>query len=297
MQKKYTPIDKLFLHSLLLVGILFSFITLIIDLRNGFNDFVTLTTDFGVFLSLTVSFLILHFFKKHNLSVLCFTISLLSLMMYEMLHFGGYNLGIGITVIIVIGYAYSIMLKGNLRILMHTSTLIVLVLLLLYQYNFPEKFITYGEIDLLGIAIPYIFIYLIISYTSGLLKDKLDNANDDLYLKNDELNDKNREIETQNEELNAQQDEMSNINAKLEEHVEERTHKLQEKNEALSRYGFKNAHNLRGPLARILGLLAMNKIDNSIPIEALLEMIDKEANEIDKITREIAHDLGENTEI
>ncbi len=296
MQQKINDINRLFLHSLLLIGIVGTFMIFLIDIRNGVNDVIVIIRDLGVFLFLGISYFISKYYNRDDISVVFYTFTILSLMVYELLNLGGYNHGIGIIIIISLGYSYSFLLIGIVRNILHCITIFGLLTLLIYQYNFPEKFIVVSSSDLLGTAVPYICIYIIISYSAILVKDGLAKAYVELGKINVDLAEKNSEIETQNEEFSSQQEEMANINARLEGLVEERTHSLTEKNEALSRYAFRNAHNVRGPLARILGLLILHKIDDSISQEKLLEMIEIEAKDIDIITREIARDLGDNTE-
>ena len=289
-------INNIFIRTILLVGIVCAFIVFLIDIRNGFNDSISIITDIGIVFFLSIAFVISNYFKNDNAAVIFFIFTMNALMVFELFQSGGYYHTISILIIICAGYSASLLLKGKLRAGIHLFILGILVTVLLIQLNFPNKFKVLVAPDLLSIAVPCIFIYILISITAGLIKDKLDSARQDLLDVHNKLSEKNFSIQTQNEELSSQQEEMNNINSRLEEHVEERTHKLKEKNEALSKYAFKNAHNLRGPLARIMGLIMVNKFDDSISPEKLLEMIEKEANEIDRITREITIDLDMNSE-
>lgn len=297
MDQKANSINRIFIHTLLIVAMVCSFIVLLVDVRGGFDDKVAIIADSGIFLSSVLSYFITRVLKKDTLSVVLFTGTVLALMTYQLLSTWGYYLGISIMVVIVLGYVYSLILKGTIRLVMHGITLFVLVFVLVYQYNYPEHFVITQPMDLMGIAIPYLMVYILVSLTAALLKDRLDESNQELVLLNKDLVEKNCEIETQNEELNSHQEEMNSINVRLEELVEQRTHSLREKNEALARYGFRNAHNVRGPLARILGLINLSKMDKSITPEMILSMIEKEALQIDYIIHEIARDLGENTEV
>ncbi len=67
-------------------------------------------------------------------------------------------------------------------------------------------------------------------------------------------------LQASNEEIQAQAEEIQLINDNLELIVQDRTHELQKKNEALEEYAFINAHKLRSPVASIMGLMnLMNK--------------------------------------
>ena len=88
------------------------------------------------------------------------------------------------------------------------------------------------------------------------------------------------------EELNA-------INQNLENLVNDRTEKIRLKNEQLIKYSFTNAHKVRGPLARILGLIFVSEIETDSGHRSLFEKVKKEAVDIDKIIREINSELDE----
>src|SRR6185436_8694607 len=63
------------------------------------------------------------------------------------------------------------------------------------------------------------------------------------------------EIHNKNQEIRAQAEEINAINQNLELLVQERTTQLERKNKALEEFAFITAHNLRAPLASILGLI------------------------------------------
>jgi hypothetical protein len=67
------------------------------------------------------------------------------------------------------------------------------------------------------------------------------------------------EIERNTEEIKAQAEEIQGINENLEVLVRERTRELERKNKALEEYAFINAHQLRAPVASILGLINLMK--------------------------------------
>ena len=76
------------------------------------------------------------------------------------------------------------------------------------------------------------------------------------------LNEKNDQIQLQSEELHAQSEKMKylnqnleNLNGTLEERIKERTSLLKEQNKVLAEYAFINAHELRAPVATVLGLV------------------------------------------
>ncbi len=64
----------------------------------------------------------------------------------------------------------------------------------------------------------------------------------------------NAEVREKNEELQAMNEEVHGINSNLEQLVKDRTIRIQEQNDKLIKYAFINSHEIRGPLARLLGL-------------------------------------------
>jgi signal transduction histidine kinase len=61
-------------------------------------------------------------------------------------------------------------------------------------------------------------------------------------------------LQASNEEIQAQDEEIKRINANLEALITERTRDIERKNAALEEYSYINAHELRSPVASILGL-------------------------------------------
>jgi light-regulated signal transduction histidine kinase (bacteriophytochrome) len=70
--------------------------------------------------------------------------------------------------------------------------------------------------------------------------------------------------------------------------VDERTQELSMKNDQLSEYAFINAHKLRAPLARIMGLLQIYRMkDSELSTGSLMDMLTQEAHGLDVIVRSI----------
>lgn len=82
---------------------------------------------------------------------------------------------------------------------------------------------------------------------------------------------------------------LEELNDELEEKVVQRTHEVIEKNSQLTNYAFYNAHKLRGPLARLLGLINLFKLDYIHPGElpTVISKLDEAASELDAMVKEI----------
>jgi signal transduction histidine kinase len=96
-------------------------------------------------------------------------------------------------------------------------------------------------------------------------------------------------IEQQSEEIKTQSEKIGAINESLETKVVERTSELEKKNLALEEYTFIIAHNLRGPLARVLGLvnLLMSPIIKPDEQPIILEHLKKSSDELDTTIKSI----------
>ena len=123
---------------------------------------------------------------------------------------------------------------------------------------------------------------------------------------NREVQEKNEEIMTQNEELTAQSDELLSknellekshteinyINTNLESLVQQRTSLIEAQKEKLMEYAYYNAHKVRGPLARILGILNLLKIDHQTNPQVLHQYLIESATELDEIVNEINNSVA-----
>lgn len=103
-----------------------------------------------------------------------------------------------------------------------------------------------------------------------------------------EIQKNNEEIQAQNEEIQSQAEEILGINENLEELVKQRTQELERKNKALEEYAFINAHELRAPLASILGLIDLiSKTELNDECKTIVNHMEGSAERLNSIIREI----------
>lgn len=109
---------------------------------------------------------------------------------------------------------------------------------------------------------------------------------------NQELEQKVKErtlqLEERNNEVLRQKDEIDAINDNLEELVRKRTQQLEDRNNRIREYAFSNSHLVRGPLARILGLVSIVGHDPKA-----MELIGENAKELDNVIKEMTEILAE----
>jgi signal transduction histidine kinase len=104
-----------------------------------------------------------------------------------------------------------------------------------------------------------------------------------------------RELAAQNEEIIAQSEEIATHRDRLEDEVRARTHALEQnnrelidQNHQLEQFSFIAAHNLRAPLARIMGIAMLLEItDDKEEQNALREQILTSANDLDEVIKDL----------
>lgn len=104
---------------------------------------------------------------------------------------------------------------------------------------------------------------------------------------NVELEKKQEKILRQSEELKAINQEIEKINTNLEKTVEERTKTITEKNKLLMEYAYFNSHQIRGPLARILGLIQVLNMEYKDSFGGHLNMLQQAGNDLDDAIHKI----------
>ncbi len=103
-----------------------------------------------------------------------------------------------------------------------------------------------------------------------------------------ELTSANNELQSLNEELKASNDGVKELNENLEQLVKERTNKINDQLNQLSKYAHMNSHELRAPLARMLGLMQLIKREeNVVQMKELLNMLYDSSTELDHVIREM----------
>ena len=102
------------------------------------------------------------------------------------------------------------------------------------------------------------------------------------------------QILQQNEKLISFANEIKVINQSLESRVAERTSELNDQNKQLTEYAFVNAHLLRGPLSRILGLAeVIRQTQSREEILKFVELLDLSTKELDSVVHRITSILHE----
>ena len=103
------------------------------------------------------------------------------------------------------------------------------------------------------------------------------------------LNENNKSARQALQALNL---EINKLNESLEEKVQQRTEEIRMQNQKLVEYAFFTAHEVRGPLARILGLVELVKVKElNHEREEIISRLQVSANELDDIIRQVSRKL------
>jgi len=108
-----------------------------------------------------------------------------------------------------------------------------------------------------------------------------------------ELKLKSDEIKLQNEKLIQSQERLNQINQHLEELVLKKTASIKAQNEKILHYAYSNAHHVRGPVARLLGLIELSKMETDLNYPWFFEKVEYTAKEVDSIIKGISKELNE----
>jgi len=286
-------IEKFFLSTFLKISIAGVLVILSADVFLYSEDTLSIVIDCSILLTCILSYLIRN--KHQTAAVLILTAIILSAMLYQCLVVP-VNTTTSLSILLVVGFIISVMLKGRFMLVTHGITAIAINIIFVLQFLNPDLRFSPKMNDIITVAITYSILYFLITYATAILKSQYDKINQHLRELNMELHEKANEIETQNEELTQTQDNLNELNRDLERKVAERTEKLIIKTEQLIQFSFTNAHHLRGPVARLLGLVAIRKLDPDPDNTFFFTKVEEQANEIDVVVKQINLDLWTSTE-
>lgn len=100
----------------------------------------------------------------------------------------------------------------------------------------------------------------------------------------------NKKLKAQNTLIKDQKEKIEYLNGHLENQVKKRTKELEKRNDQLVSYAFMNAHQVRGPLSRMLGLFEVNRIEafnSESERDKMLHDLERSANELDQVINDI----------
>ena len=226
----------------------------------------------------------LHF-KMHRTSVVLFYLIILINAIITWSYTGGWN---GITPYIFILAILSMPFTSNKIILfsllfIYCIGLIVLVL----QTDLSQPF-TANPNEFLALHLNFIIAIIILILLALYTKGRFNSYRGYLILSNERLAQFTDILDNKNQILKSQREELNAIRSNLKNLVTMKIKEITEKSERLKEYAFVNAHDVRGPVARILGLISLIERDSSDPkTNRIIGAIKNDTCEIDTIIRRI----------
>ncbi len=272
-------IEHFFLNALLQICMGGLLLVLFSNLLFFPEDKLSISITIAILLACSASYFVRK--KYPTLAVIIVTTVALAAMGYQRLTVP--NTSTTLSVVLIVGFIFSIMLRGKIMWIMHGIAFTIINTIFIYHLS-----------DAITAAITYSTLYFILTFATGMLKAGYDRIYEHLENSNQELVQKAQEIEHQNMKLLAIQEDLNSLNTGLEKIVDERTTKIIAQNEILYKYSYANAHHLRGPVARLLGLASIYKADPKIEATFIIDKMEEQAHEIDAVVKQINIDLESN---
>lgn len=131
-------------------------------------------------------------------------------------------------------------------------------------------------------------LYIIQNNIRNQLREHKENLERTVKERTMALTDSNQQLLALNEELTASTEEVRALNENLEKIVLSRTEKINAQLKQLEKYAHMNAHEVRGPLARVLGLIGLIKIDRRNATDpAIIDKLEISAEALDEVVKKM----------
>jgi tetratricopeptide (TPR) repeat protein len=152
--------------------------------------------------------------------------------------------------------------------------------------------------SLLGISLFLILGVSVLAFRYYKTLGEIKKSKNELIQSNAHIQEQREELIAQAEELVQANNEIAGMNENLEKMVAEKASHIVKQNEMLVQYAYQNAHKVRGPLARIMGLMNIVKLKSTAAEEIpfLINEMDKASRELDGVVREINESLQKDPE-
>ncbi len=170
----------------------------------------------------------------------------------------------------------------NIIHLINSMTMIIAVAFTIITQQWDAAFLSF--------IIPYSLLYVLLTVLAGTMRIHFQSLQGDLRIAERDISIKTRLLEDQYRDLIQKQKKLNELNQLLSSSLSEKTKYIKQVNEHLIQLAFNNAHMIRGPLARILGLIHINTLPENDP-EKYYELIRREALDLDVKIREFNKNL------
>ncbi|MEQ8520013.1 MAG: hypothetical protein RLN79_03755 [Cytophagales bacterium] len=275
---EFKNIELYFLNSILRISIIGVSLILISNIIFYPSDLISISIEIAILLACVLAYFLRH--KYAIASVLLVTSITIAAVSYQ--KWMSPIATAGIPTLLIIGFIVSVMLKGKTMWIMHGISMLLLILV----FAPPD-------IEPITSSVTYLTIYFVLVFGAYKIKSAYDDFKRNLMDANEVLQKQTVRMESQYRELQITQKELNELNKELEQRVNERTSRIKDQNQILIRYAYTNAHHLRGPVARLMGLASVYRLDSNEDAEEIIDMMAQEAKEIDTVIKQINVDLAE----
>jgi len=271
-------IEKYFLNTLIIISIACLLVILGANLIFYPSDSLSIQIAIALLIATSIAYFLRNKYPTVSVLIICLTV-LVSVSFQKILE---PSLTTSLSLVLIVGFIASVLLKGATALIIHFISIVLLNSVFIFHIDDP-----------ITAAITYSLMYFLIAFATFKLKKSYNDVHNKLNNALFEINEKSNEINTQNEQLVLAQEKLIWLNNNLEKLIEERTAKITEQNEILIKYSHTNAHQLRGPVARLLGLVNLYKIENKPNPDVFINKMVKQVIEIDEVIKQINDDLDE----
>lgn len=285
------PIEQYFLDTLLKIALISILIVMAVDFYfNRFFVMRSVIVNSIVLVAIIIAF-VLHVRGFFTTAVLLIGFLIMAAMFYQSIESDSITTS-SMAVVMVIGFGFSILLTGKFPLTLHGITLLGMISIFTWLALHPQRYGKPDANDIIVAGITYVMLYIVIALSAWRLRQRYDEVLAMLVVTNHELVEKTHEIEMQNEELVQSQENLYELNKHLESLVETRTQEVTKQSERLIKYAYANAHHLRGPVARALGLIQLSKMDAGLDFPFIFQKVEEQVLEIDTVIKGINNELA-----
>ncbi|MEO7992415.1 MAG: hypothetical protein ABI663_22885 [Chryseolinea sp.] len=261
------------------------------------RDLVTVAPIINMFInlfSIIVIVLMLYLsnygrlYKWINLTF--FLLLMLPLFSFFWIQYGGINGSVPYFFILYFLFA-TVSSSGITGWVAVSSGVIMLLLLLFFPTLFSETPSIF-PLEEKQLTLDFFVTCVLLTIFTLYVRKKFEHYRNQAERRNSQLEKIALTLTTQHEILVREQSEIESINNNLEQLIQERTRQIEDTNKALSEYAFINAHMLRAPLSRIIGLSYLMERDAVNGSKKKILEIKELAGSMDNVVRKITDALA-----
>ncbi len=219
-----------------------------------------------------------------------FLLLMLPLFSFFWIQYGGINGSVPYFFILYFMFA-TVSSSGITGLVAVSSGVVMLLLLLLLPTLFSETPSIF-PLEEKQLSIDFFVTCVLLTIFTLYVRKKFEHYRNQAERRNSQMEKIALTLTTQHQILVREQSEIESINNNLEQLIQERTRQIEDTNKALSEYAFINAHMLRAPLSRIIGLSDLMERDAVNGSKKKILEIKELAGSMDNVVRKITDALA-----